>query len=123
MAANLFVKLLRVVVGLAFVFFGALKFIRPEVHADYFTIFPDFLMPLTGVAEATLGIALLVGFQIRWAAYALALIMGGALFSHIVVGLDGRVVPVIVLGLLCLVLGYGARPSSRSTVAIPPQGK
>lgn len=118
------VTILRIVLGIAFVFFGAIKFIRPEVHAVYFEIFPDFFMPLTGIAEAALGASLLVGFQTRWAAFGLVLIMGGALYSHIVVGLDPRVGPAIVLGLLCLVLGCNAGAGSRSTgTTAPPHGK
>lgn len=112
MIRHLVSKSLRLVLGGAFVLFGAIKFIRPEVHEIYFTIFPDVMMPLTGVAEALLGILLLIGFRTRWAAYGLALIMGGALYSHVLIGLDTRVVPVIVLGAISLIVGSSASKES-----------
>lgn len=119
MVSNRLLKLLRVVLGVAFVFFGALKFIRPEVHAEYFGLFPAFVMPLTGIAEAALGIALLAGFQTRWVAFALSLIMGGAVVSHVMVGLDARVVPAIVLGLLSLLSGCQTARSQPAAVSAP----
>ncbi|MFZ5823712.1 MAG: DoxX family protein [Bacillota bacterium] len=122
MGSNRWLKVLRVVMGIAFVFFGAVKFIRPEVHAENFSIFPAFFMPLTGIAEAVLGIALLAAFQTKWAAYALALIMGGAVFSHIMIGLSPKVGPSIVLGLLTLVLGYYTAREPQAKGVVRQQG-
>lgn len=50
--------------------------------------------------------------------------MGGAVYSHFAVGLDARVVPAIVLGLLSLGFGYSAGAGARAAgTAAPPQGK
>lgn len=113
MTRNRLIMILRILVGVAFLFFGAIKFIRPEVHGPYFTVFPDFLMPLTGVTEMALGAALLVGFLVRWSGYALALIMAGAVYSHIVIGLSPQVIPALVLGVLAGVAGHCAAPQTK----------
>lgn len=115
MTRNRMKMILRILVGVAFLFFGAIKFVRPEVHGPYFEIFPAFLMPLTGVAEIALGGALLAGFRARWSGYALALIMAGAVYSHVVVGLSPQVAPALVLGVLSAVVGHCHGPQSKQT--------
>lgn len=114
MAGNLRM-ILRIVVGVAFLFFGAIKFIRPEVHGPNFAVFPDFLMPLTGVAEMALGAALVAGFRVRWAGYGLALIMVGAVYSHVAIGLSPKVIPSLVLGGLAAAVGFSSRANTNQT--------
>lgn len=104
--------ILRIVVGVALVFFGAVKFFNPAIHEAYFEPYPAFFMPLIGVLEIVGGAALAVGWLTRWAALGLAVIMAGAVVSHFIMGITPKVAPSLVLLLLTLLIA--ARPPQRA---------
>lgn len=97
---------LRVIVGLALVFFGAIKFVVPSVQAENFALLPDYFRPAIAVLEIAGGVALVSGWQQRWAALGLAAILLGAVVSHFVVGVSPTVVPAILLFALNLLLAW-----------------
>lgn len=99
----------RILVGLALVFFGVLKLVNPGMQAEYFAIFPAFVRPLVGLLEMIGGAALAIGWRQRWAALGLAVIMLGAVTSHLIVGISGKMVPSVVL--LSLTLLLATRPA------------
>lgn len=100
---------LRMIAGLAMVFFGLIKFVVPSIQAENFALLPDFFRPLTAGLEIAGGAALVRGWHQRWAALGLAAIMLGAVASHFVIGISPKVIPAVLL--LSMNLLLAARPT------------
>lgn len=100
---------LRMMVGLALVFFGVIKFVVPSLQAENFALLPDYFRPLIAVLEIAGGAALASGWQQRWAALGLAAILLGAVASHFVIGISPKVIPAVLL--LSMNLLLAARPT------------
>jgi uncharacterized membrane protein YphA (DoxX/SURF4 family) len=78
-------SVLRILVGVIFVFFGVLKFVFGEVELAEFVKwgFPDSLLIvyLVGLLEVAAGLLLIVGLATRPAALGLAVTMVGAILT------------------------------------------
>lgn len=78
-------SVLRIVVGVIFVFFGVLKFVFDEAELAYFVQwgFPDsmLIVYLVGLLEVAAGLMLIVGLATRLAALGLAVTMVGAILT------------------------------------------
>ncbi len=72
---------LRVIIISIFLYHGFPKAINWAMASEKFVGFglPGFLGPITGIAEVIASGFLIVGFQNRWANYALMFIMAGAI--------------------------------------------
>lgn len=75
----------RIVVGVVFVFFGALKFLVTELEVAEFVRFgfPEsaLVVHLVGLVEVVAGLMLVLGLGTRPAALALAVVMAGAVLT------------------------------------------
>jgi uncharacterized membrane protein YphA (DoxX/SURF4 family) len=75
----------RIVVGVVFVFFGALKFLVTEFEVAEFVRFgfPEsaLVVYLVGLVEVVAGLMLVLGLGTRLAALALAVVMAGAVLT------------------------------------------
>jgi len=114
----------RIVVGVVFVFFGALKFLVTEFEVAEFVRFgfPEstVVVLLVGLVEVVAGLMLVVGLGTRVAALGLAVVMAGAVVTA------GRTVggpfhlgvapALLVANLYLLVVGSGARALDRRPV-------
>lgn len=97
-------NVVRVLVGIGFIFFGLMKFINPAAMKDAFAIYPSFFLPLIGACEIAGGIALLANKLVRWASLGLAVIMAGAVVTHFVIGDGPKFIPAAVLLALNVIL-------------------
>jgi putative oxidoreductase len=96
-----------------FVFAGLMKFMNPE-GAEQFAQwgYPDWFRVLIGVVEIAGGMVLLVPRNAFYAAGVLAVVMIGAVFTHVVHGeVPQAALPFVLLGLLVMV-GYAHRPQT-----------
>jgi putative oxidoreductase len=94
-----------------FVLAGVMKFVNPEM-AEHFVQwgYPDWFRILIGVVEVGGALVLLLPRTACYAAGALAVVMAGAVFTHLLHGEASQTaVPFVLLGLLVLV-GYARRP-------------
>lgn len=119
----------QVLLALAFIAFGSLKVITP--YADYVQqqtwagMFPAWIILTIGILEVAGGLGLILPavtriapFLTGWAAVGLALIMVGAMITHIIDGSYEGTVINLVLGGLAAFVAWG-RLSARP---IPPRG-
>jgi uncharacterized membrane protein YphA (DoxX/SURF4 family) len=97
--------------GCLFVLSGSMKFVNPEIAKQFAQWgYPDWFRVLTGVAEVGGGLALLAPRAAFYAAGALAVVMAGAVFTHLRYGeMPQSAVPFVLLMLL-VVVGYARRP-------------
>jgi uncharacterized membrane protein YphA (DoxX/SURF4 family) len=93
-----------------FAFSGSMKFIHPEAAKQFATFgYPDRFRIVIGVVEAGGALALLLPRTAYYGAAALAVVMAGAVFTHLWAGeVTQAVVPLALFGLLALV-GYARR--------------
>jgi uncharacterized membrane protein YphA (DoxX/SURF4 family) len=118
---------IRIFVGLAFVFFGGMKFVITEVEVTEFVKFgfPDspVIVYLVGLLEAGAGLMLLLGIGTRLAALGLAIVMVGAILTAgLAVGgpFHLGVAPVLLVANLYLLwAGSGSRALDRRLTAEP----
>jgi len=104
--------------SVAFVLSGTMKFIKPEV-AEHFAQwgFADWFRVLIGLTEIAGGLALLAPRTTLYAAGALAVVMVGAVGTHVVHAEAGHAIaPLLLLGLL-LTTGYARRPTQTRPAA------
>jgi putative oxidoreductase len=96
-----------------FAFAGSMKFVSPEAAKRFADFgYPDWFRVLIGVAEAGGALALLAPRTAFYAAGALAVVMAGAVFTHLRAGeVPQAAAPLVLLGLLALV-GYARRPGA-----------
>jgi uncharacterized membrane protein YphA (DoxX/SURF4 family) len=96
-----------------FAFAGSTKFVSPDATRLFAEFgYPDWFRVLIGVVEVGGALALLLPRTAFYAAGALAVVMVGAVFTHLRAGeVPQAVVPLVLLGLLALV-GYARRPGA-----------
>jgi uncharacterized membrane protein YphA (DoxX/SURF4 family) len=94
-----------------FAFAGSMKFVSPEVARQFAEFgYPAWFHFMIGAVEVGGALALLLPRTSFYAAGALAVVMAGAVFTHLRAGeVPQAVVPLVLLGLLALV-GYARRP-------------
>jgi putative oxidoreductase len=115
---------IRVCTGLAFVFFGALKFVITQFEVTEFVKFgfPDSAVPvyLVGLLEVGAGLMLVLGLGTRLASLGLAIVMVGAILTAgLTVGgpFHLGVAPVLLVANLYLLwAGSGSRAFDRRLV-------
>jgi uncharacterized membrane protein YphA (DoxX/SURF4 family) len=116
---------IRIVVGAAFVFFGAVKFLITEFEVAEFVRFgfPEsaLVVHAVGVVEVVAGVLLVLGLGTRPAALALAVVMAGAvLTAGLTVGGPfhlGLAPALLVANLWLLVAGSGSAALDRRLAA------
>lgn len=109
--------LLRLVMGLAFAYYGSFKIKNPMHWMGPDSVYPAFLQLLAAVSEFCGGIALIMGFLTRIASFGLACTMAVATYTHMsngdpFVNLSGggsydHALLFFVLALTFIVLGAG----------------
>ena len=112
---------IRIVVGVAFVFFGVVKFLITEFEVAEFVRFgfPEsaLVVQAVGLVEVVAGVLLVVGLGTRLAAFALAVVMAGAvLTAGLTVGGPfhlGLAPALLVANLWLLVAGSGSAALDR----------
>jgi uncharacterized membrane protein YphA (DoxX/SURF4 family) len=120
-------SVLRIVIGVIFVFFGVLKFVFDEAELAYFVQwgFPDsmLIVYLVGLLEVGAGLLLIVGLATRLAALGLAITMVGAILTA---GLTeggwfhlGFAPAMLLANLYLIWSGSGARALDRRLAAQP----
>ena len=97
--------------GCLFVLSGAMKFVIPDAAEQFARYgYPDWFRVLIGVVEVGGGLLLLVPRTTFYAAAALAVIMVGAVFTHLRHGEVPQAAVPFVLLLLLVLVGYASRP-------------
>lgn len=81
---------LRVFIGLIFLYHGIPKLLNISGTMSFFSSIglPGFLAVVVGIVEIVAGLALVVGFRTQLAAYALTVIIAGALITAQIPGLS-----------------------------------
>ncbi len=113
------VRVLAVLVGLAFIASGAMKLAGVEEAVKRFQDFnyPIWFMYLTGTIEVGSGIAIMIRMLRFWGASLLICTMIGAIYSHAKIGEGaGEMIPPGVLLVLCAVVAWAACPFCGKTV-------
>ena len=113
------VRVLAVLVGLAFIASGAMKLAGVEEAVKRFQDFnyPLWFMYLTGTIEVGSGIAIMIRMLRFWGASLLICTMIGAIYSHAKIDEGaGEMIPPGVLLVLCAVVAWAACPFCGKTV-------
>ena len=113
------VRVLAVLVGLAFIASGAMKLAGVEDAVKQFERFnyQPWFMYLTGGIEVSSGIAIMIRMLRFWGALLLICVMIGAIYSHKNIGEGAcEMIPPGVLLVLCAVVAWAACPFCRKTM-------
>ncbi len=115
------VRVLAVVVGLAFIASGAMKLAGTEESVKRFQDFsyPPWFMYVTGAIEVGSGILIMICKLRFWGALLLICTMIGAIYSHAKIGegADEMIAPGVLL-VLCAVVAWAACPFCGKTTAV-----
>ncbi|MEM8863109.1 MAG: DoxX family protein [Chloroflexota bacterium] len=116
---DIFLNIIQGVLGLAFLAAGGMKAAQSKEqlagNMAWVEDFSDMQVRLIGIAEVLGGLALILSIFITSptalllggiAAICLAILMGGAAYTHIRRGEMNQVTPGVVLGILSLIMAY-----------------
>ena len=119
---NILLWILQILVGLLFMFSGAMKFVMPyaDMIKDAPIVFPHWFFLFIGVCEVLGGLGLILPWALKirpgltpLAASLLVIIMVGAVIVSAMMSIGMAILPLIV-GVLLVVIAYGR---SRKIVA------